>query len=493
MKGMKIPGRILCVLLMLMLLPSAALADLLIPYETYNYDHWGNLLYTPAAYVPRGTVLGTSLQWQGESIGAFKNPQDFCVAPNGDVYLADTGNNRIIVMDSRLTEVRNVIDSFQNGDKADKFKQPSGVAVSQKNQIYIADSMNRRIVVLDEDGTLLKIVENPQSRVLAENFTFTPLRVAVDYADRIYVIAQKMFEGIMVFEANGEFTGFFGTIEVKITAWEKFWRALSTKEERSKQQLFIPTEFTGIDIDDKGFVYASNVDSEGKQAVRRLNPKGEDVILKGTRDNLGGDLWTDAMGSYAGPSRIVDVIYRGRGIYSLLDSKRGRIFTYDQEGNLLYIFGGLGTQSGTFTNPVAIEYANDQIMVLDSMRNAIMLFGETEYGSLINDAVGLRFDGAEAEAVPLWERVLKLDEDNELANSGIGKAYLAAGDHEQAIKYLQLGMNRDFYSIAFKRYRNDWFEQNTAPLLTAAVVAIIGGYFIVKGLKRHGKLRKKDD
>lgn len=487
MKGIRMIGRMICVTLALLCFASAALADLTLPYDTYNYDHWGNILYTPAAYVPMGTVSGTMLMWNGESIGAFKNPQDFCVAPDGNVYLADTGNNRIVILDSRLTKVLNIIDGFEGPEKYEKFKQPTGVAVSGKNQIYIADSLNRRIVVLNEDGSFCKTVENPKSCVLADDFTFTPLRISVDYADRIYCIAQKMFEGIMVFEPNGEFTGFFGTIDVKITAWEKMWRSISTKEERAKQQLFIPTEFTGIDIDPKGFVYASNVDSAGLQAVRRLNPKGEDVILKGERDNLGGDLFENTVGDYAGPSRIVDVVYRERGIYSLLDGKRGRVFTYDQEGNLLYIFGGLGTQTGTFTTPVAIEYANDLIMVLDSVRNAIMLFGETEYGALINEAVGLRYDGAEADAVPLWQKVLRLDEDNELANTGIGKAYLAAGDHERAIHYLALGKNRDFYSIAFKRFRNDWMEANTAPIFTMAVVAVIGGFV---GIKAVGTLRK---
>ena len=56
----------------------------------------------------------------------------------------------------------------------------------------------------------------------------------------------------MVFESNGQFIGFIGTIEVGISLWEKFWKRMATKEERSNQRLFIPTEFTGIDIDDDG-------------------------------------------------------------------------------------------------------------------------------------------------------------------------------------------------------------------------------------------------
>ena len=55
-------------------------------------------------------------------------------------------------------------------------------------------------------------------------------------------------------------------------------------------------------------------------------------------------------------------------MYSLLDRRRGRIFTYDHEGNLLYIFGGLGTQAGTFVTPVAIENIGNTIIVLDAYR-----------------------------------------------------------------------------------------------------------------------------
>ncbi len=470
-------------------IPMEAYATSL-PYDTYNYNYWEDIVFTPAAYTPTKTISGTGLEFNGEPIGAFANPQDICKSPSGDVFLADTNNHRIVVLNQNMTEVKNVITGFVNNGEEDTFKQPTGVAVSLSNQLYIADSMNRRIVVLNEDGTLAKIIENPQAEVLEDNFVFTPLKVAVDYADRVYCIAQKMFEGIMVFETNGEFTGFFGTINVEITLWEKFWRKIATKEERSKQQLFIPTEFTGIDIDPDGFVYASNIDSNGIQGVRRLNPKGEDVIKKGTKQNVGGDLQIDGSTDYAGPSQFTDVVYRDSGIYSCLDRKRGRIFTYDHEGNLLYIFGGMGTQEGTFAMPVAVESIGNTLLVLDANRASILCFDVTEYGRLINEAVALRYSGDETAAVELWKQVLTLDENNELANTGIGKAYLTAGDYVSAMKYLELGMNRTYYSIAYKRYRNNILTENANVLLTGAIV-IVGGLVVYNQVKkRKGGKRK---
>ncbi|MFV0344241.1 MAG: gluconolactonase [Anaerocolumna sp.] len=457
-----------------------------LPYDTYNYDYRNYIHYTPPAYIPDSTIRGETLTYQGENIGKFITPQDISQTTDGKIYVTDTGNNRIVVLDQDMKEVLSIISTFENNGVEDRFNQPYGVAVSESNQIYIADSQNHRIVVLEEDGTLVKIVENPKSESLEEGYVFIPLKITVDYADRIYVIAQNMFEGIMVFESNGDFSSFFGTIKVEISLWEKFWKRIATKEERSKQQLYIPTEFTGIDIDPDGFVYASNIDPTGVQGVRRLNPKGEDVIKKGANKNVGGDLWIHGTTEYAGPSQFTDVVYRENGIYSCLDRKRGRIITYDHEGNLLYIFGGLGTQEGTFSLPVAMEDIGGRLAVLDANRGEIICFEVSEYGRLMNEAVGLRFDGDEAMAVDLWKRVLELDENNELANTGIGKAYLTAGDYKLALKYLELGMNRDYYSIAYKRYRNGILTKNASYYLSGIVIFIL----IWKGFKYWMRKRK---
>lgn len=445
---------------------TASAAEL--PYDTYIYSYWEDIELTPAAYVPTGRVSGQSL-----GTTDFGEPQDLCVSDDGLIYIADTKNNRIVVTDNAMTKTVRIIDSFMRDGSEDGFNAPYGVCVSENNELYVADSNNKRIVVLTPEGEFVKIIDNPQSEILEEGFDFVPLKVTVDYADRVYVIAKNAFEGILVFESNGDFTGYFGTIDVKISLWEKFWRRLASKEERAKQQLYIPTEFTGIDIDSDGFVYASNIDSDGVQGVRRLNPRGEDVIQKGQNENLGGDLIVGTHGTYSGPSEFTDVVYRGKGIYSLLDRKRGRIFTYDKEGNLLYIFGGLGTQEGTFNTPVAIEAVDDQIIVLDAYNGTILKFGETKYGELINDAVGLRYDGDETQAIEKWQGVLKLNENNELANSGIGKAYLTAGDNKTAMKYLKIAKNRKYYSIAWKRYRNEILTQSLGGIMTVVIVIIL--------------------
>lgn len=464
-------------------LQASASTDL--PYQTYNYDYWNDIYLTPAAYVPDGNISGSDL-----GIDRLNTPQDIFVADDEKVYIADTGNNRIIVLDSDM-KLLTVINGFQKEGKEETFNTPTGLFVTDKNELYIADTGNFRVVALNEDGSLLKVIQKPASEVLGKDFIFAPLKVTVDYANRVYVVAKNMFQGILAFDENGNFTNFSGTIKITVGAYDKFWRVFTSKAQRARQAQYIPTEFTGVDIAPDGFIYATNVDTNAGQSIRRLNPKGQDVIKIKKNGKLSGDLYWRRGREYAGPSRIADIVYRGNGIYSVIDTIRGRIFTYDHEGNLLYIFGGMGSQDGTFRMPAAIEVKGDRIMVLDSFRGEIVCFRPTKYGQLINDAVSLRYDGDEVSAVKLWKQVLKLDSNFELAYVGIGKSYLAAGENKKAMKYLKLGMDREHYSIAFKRYRDDILKDNLKFVLTGILLLAVA--VIIRKIVKRRKMKGASD
>ncbi len=483
----------LLVLTVVMVFTSVCYADD-VPYVTYTYNYWEDVVYTPAAYIPDGKIDGTTiLDDKGEAIGTFSSPSDVYLASDGNLYIADSGNNRIVVLDKEYKFVR-MIDGFKDkSGKWSELKGPNGICHSDdpNGHIYIADTGNNRVVILDSALNLVRIVENPQreDNVLEDDFVFAPTKVAVDYAERLYVIAKNTEEGIMIFNTDYEFEAFYGAIPVNITTWDRIWSKLSTKAQRAKSRLNISTEYNGMDVDPQGFIYASYLDENGLQAVMRLNPKGNDVIKKGYNGNIGGDIDIVETNSYSGKSKAIDVVYRSHGIYSFLDSKRGRIFTYDHEGNLLYIFGGLGLQEGCFKSPVAIEENTDgHILVADVVQNVILMFKATEYGDKINQAVSLRYDGNEETAVPIWEDVLKLDANFELAYVGLGKSYLSAGENRKAMEYLKLGMSRQYYSIAYRRYRNEFLVANLEWMLSglAGIVIVI---YVVKMIKNRKKFR----
>ena len=114
-----------------------------LPYDTYTYTYWEDIAITPAAYVPNGSVSGLSV-----GTTDFAEPQDLCVAPDGLVYVADTKNNRIVVLSADMTELVRIIDGFDRDGSEDTFNAPYGVCVSENNRLYVSDSINKRIVVM---------------------------------------------------------------------------------------------------------------------------------------------------------------------------------------------------------------------------------------------------------------------------------------------------------------------------------------------------------
>lgn len=448
------------------------------PYESYQYDYYGYAVSAPAPYLPERALTGLDL-----GVGHFDQPNDMHVTDDGHLYVLDSGNNRIVHVNERGETVR-TISTFANGDG---FNQPSGLFVTERGTIYVADTENRRVVVLSAEGEYIRSIENPESDILPPDFQFYPLKLAVDYAERMYVISRGMFEGIMQFDENGGFLGFVGTNKVRLNIADYVWRYFATKEQRERMMLFVPSEFSNVDLDERGFVYATNVDLGTNETIKRLNPSGEDVLKRYGYHDVRGDIQYDMVGRNRGPSRLVDIIYRGDGIYSVLDGYRGRVFTYDHEGNMLYVFGGIGNQLGVFRTPVAVAAIGERLAVLDRGTNRIVFFEPTALGQAINRAVSLQYHGRDEEAVQYWRETLRLNANYDIAYIGIGKAYLMERKNREAMEYFKLGMNRTYYSTAFKRYRKEIVREHFGIMMNAILLLLAGAV----AYRIYGKMRKR--
>ena len=119
------------------------------PYESYNYDNWGDAIPSQAGYTADRAVSGFDL-----GVGAFSDPSDIFFDDEGVLYITDTGNNRIIAADSSLEKVIKVYDRFTMPDGSETtLNKPMGVFVSAENGfIYIADSDNSRVLISDKEG-----------------------------------------------------------------------------------------------------------------------------------------------------------------------------------------------------------------------------------------------------------------------------------------------------------------------------------------------------
>ncbi|WP_223829787.1 YIP1 family protein [Paenibacillus arenilitoris] len=437
------------------------------PYDGYNYSWRGEAEPAPVPYLPGKQIGGDLLP-----SGPFSSPEDLFIAPDNRIYVADTGNNRIVRMDEDAEETL-VIDSFVNNGKEDAFASPQGVFVDKNGRLFVADTGNKRIVELTEDGEFVRAIGAPESDVLGDSFVYEPIKLVLDSAGRMYVVGKGVFNGIMQFDSGGSFTGFMGVNNVRYSAADLFWKRVMTREQRSKMVLFIPVEFNNVDIDGEGFVYATTNEAFSNAPVKRLNPSGTDVLKRTGYHPPKGDVVFRLNGTRPGTSAIVSVALDRNGIYSILDHTRGRIFTYDREGKLMYVYGLLGEQLGTFKTPADIDMLGDKMVVLDKGLNRLVMFEPTRYGQVIRDAVFYNDTGEEEKSVAKWREALRLNSNLEIAYLGIGKAELRQGNNYAAMKHFELGMHREYYSRAFERYRKDFMWEHFGKIAGGAIGAVL--------------------
>ncbi|PLT45884.1 hypothetical protein B8V81_4315 [Paenibacillus pasadenensis] len=439
---------------------------------SYNYSFWGDTVSAPAAYQATELLGGDDL-----GAGALKEPSDLHVTDDGEIYLLDSGNNRVLVLGPGF-KLDRVIDSFERDGKRETFSNPQGLFVTDDKELVVADTGHKRVVRLDREGGLRQVVENPTSEFLAEGFSFSPVRVVVDKAQRMYVMAAGVFDGFMEFSSSGDFTSFIGANRVYFNPMDHLWKMLSTKAQRSQMVMFTPTEYTNLDIDEEGFLYATN--GQATDSVRKLNAQGTDILRREGYFAPEGDIYYTIED---GPARLVDIDVGDSEMYSILDASRGRIFTYNGDGHFMYVFGGIGNQLGEFKNPTAVDRLGEDFLVLDKALGELTVFRTTEYGRTLNEAVRSYYRGDEEQAYEKYRQTIQMNANLEFAYSGIGKALLRQGDYRESMAYFKQSMDQEGYSKSFLLYRKQVLRSHFATIMSV-VLALAAGYAIFRKYRK---------
>lgn len=157
-------------------------------HRVVMYDKEGNKL----------KVIGS----RGSGDGQFNVPLQGAVAPDGTLYVLDSGNFRVQAFDRD----GNFLRSFGGpGVNVGNFARPRGIAVDGDGNVYVSDASYNNFQIFDPQGQLLLAVGNggPDSKPGQYGLVSG---LAVDETGRVYV-ADQLFNKVEVIRRLGEGEG----------------------------------------------------------------------------------------------------------------------------------------------------------------------------------------------------------------------------------------------------------------------------------------------
>lgn len=197
----------------------------------------------------------------GAPAGSFYEPWSIAIGSDGSVFVTDTWNHRIqkFTSDGRFILQWGI---FGQAETATAFWGPRDIAIDDQGWIYVTDTGNKRVVVFDEDGNF--ITEFGSAGLLAGQFD-EPVGVAVSPDGLVYV-ADTWNQRVQVFEFEEVANTFFQINEWEIVGW--YGQSLDNKP--------------FIEVDEQGRVYVS--DPEGYR-ILEFTGEGEFVQYWGVYGN----------------------------------------------------------------------------------------------------------------------------------------------------------------------------------------------------------------
>lgn len=436
--------------------PMTARANQATSY-TYAADEDKYWERTQDAYLPDKTVTELGLS----------SPEDLFIDEENMLYIADTGNKRVIKYDIGAGQVAGILESSE-------LTGPRGVYVTENGDIYVADTGAKAVLIFDRDFNLLNKLTRPDAPIFADT-NYEPKRVAVDGGGNVYLIGEGVYNGVIQLAKTGEFLGYFAVNDADLTFSQRLQQLLFTRQQLANLVDINPTVFANVFVDRDGIVYTATSGTH-RNGMKKHSTNGGNMFKS--------DVWSF--------DNLTDVYVDGSGlIYAC--SASGYINIYSKNGEEIFEFGSYVTTvdiAGLFASLPSIAVDMDgNIWAVDGTKGYLQSFKPTEYARTVYTAMDLYEEGRYEEAMEKWNEVLKLNQMSVLAHNGVGKAYLHAEDYEASLEHFKVANNKEYYSQSFWEVRNEWIQKWMGLILGLAIGLLVVKK-IVKAIdkKRGGRL-----
>lgn len=277
--------------------------------------------------------------------GSFNAPRSIAIGQDGSLFVADSGNHRILHLNPQ-GEILNVWGRYANSDDEPApegtFNEPWGIAVDSNGFVYVADTWNHRIQKFTEEGVFL--LQWGQFGTDGDYAQFWgPRTVAIDNTGNLYV-ADTGNKRIVVFDQDGKPQGVIGGGGFMAGELDE------------------PIGL-GISNDDRLFVADT---WNGRVQIFGLGEEGEyEFLREWPIDGWYGQSLENKPYLAIGP----------QGQICVTDPEGFRVLCFSTEGEFLFGWGGFGNEANQFGLPIAINIDEDgKVWVSDSGNNRIMRF-----------------------------------------------------------------------------------------------------------------------
>ncbi len=282
----------------------------------------------------------------------FSRPMSAAFGADGNIYVSDSGNNRICVFNGRgefLFEfgefgVAKPLPGAQNSWAEGRLNFPLGVDVDENGNVYVADFRNDQIQVFDRDGTFLRRFPDPLQEVgkgsSGQDGTGIAVTDVAVWAGKVYALdAYQVF----VFTLDGEFYAQFG------------------KPGSGPGDLDHPN---GIEVADDGTIYVS--DSNHNRIIAYAQTG--DVLW-----NLGepvSDIAKEVEYTFGLPRGITVL---SDGSLLVVDAFEHALTRVSAQGEFIRRYGRRGTQPAEFNFPNGIDDTKNRVVVADKENDRVQV------------------------------------------------------------------------------------------------------------------------
>lgn len=492
------PLLLLLLLAMLVSVMAPATALALVPYDTNYKDGFDQLVWTQSAYTPvevlgRDVYLPDPKDPSKTVHSPLVQPKGIFIDDNDNIYIADSGNNRIVHLDEKGTFKR-IIEI-----KDKPLKKPEGVFVNKNGDIYVADTGNKRVLRLDNNGNVIREFGRPDSKFLPETFKYDPIKVAVDKRGFLYIATLGGYQGLLQLDPEGKFQSFFGANKTEFSVMDALKRMLYTREMYLREISKLPGSVSSVTIDQNGFIYTVTKEVT-KGQIKKLNIAGKDLLATKNETSANSDK-EKTFGEVRFPSRdkltpkLNDLTVDRNGNITAIDSTLKYVNQYDANGNLLFFWSGpAGASSsklGVVKTPSAIaSNSKNNLFILDEENNVVQVFRLSEFGEMVHKANQLTQEGRYEESEKPWQEVLRLNAYYTPAMVGLAQAAYKKGEYEEAKRLFYEAGVTEGYSDAFWQIRLVWFQKNFGLLMNIMLILFIGT-ILFNRFTRKSKFRAK--